>query len=360
MAGKFEWKPFATIDINDPFFDSLKKDYPEFSESWFPKCVRENRNALVFYDAKGLGAFIALKRENEPIFLQDRLIPASPRLKVSTLRLAERFRRQRFGEGALGLVLWNWQRSKLGEVYLTVFPDHADLICQLERFGFQLVGHNERGECVYIRSRKNIDFSTPYKSFPFISPSFEKGGYLLVRDDYHDTLFPYSELKNTPQEMLQMDAANGITKVYIGEQWDTHYKVGEPIFIYRKHTGGGMPRYKSCLTSFCVVTESVAVKRNGKPLMTFESFCEAAGNRTIFSVDELRRRYNDNRNITAIKMLYCGYFGAGHNINMDWLDQNGLWSRGENEYPAQIQLSPQQCQTIWQAAKVDLDDTFGR
>lgn len=194
MAGKFEWKPFSAINIKDPLFDSLKADYPEFSNSWFPKCVRENRDALAFYDTKGLGAFIALKHENEPIPLRNRLLPAIPRLKVSTLLLANRFRGQRLGEGALGLVLWNWQHLKLEEIYLTVFPQHTDLICQLERFGFRMAGYNGRGECVYIRNRKNIDFSTPYTSFPFLSPSFKKGGYLIVKDKYHDTLFPYSEL----------------------------------------------------------------------------------------------------------------------------------------------------------------------
>lgn len=28
MAGKFERKSFSEINLNDPFFDSLKADYP--------------------------------------------------------------------------------------------------------------------------------------------------------------------------------------------------------------------------------------------------------------------------------------------------------------------------------------------
>ena len=105
MPGKFERKSFVQIDLNDPFFDSLKRDYPEFETVWFPKGVRENRHALVFSDESGLGAFIAMKVENEPIHLNDVDLPALPRLKISTLRLAERFRGQRLGEGALGLIL---------------------------------------------------------------------------------------------------------------------------------------------------------------------------------------------------------------------------------------------------------------
>ena len=33
MAGKFERKRFSEIDLNDPFFDSLKADYPEIGRA---------------------------------------------------------------------------------------------------------------------------------------------------------------------------------------------------------------------------------------------------------------------------------------------------------------------------------------
>lgn len=359
MAGRFEQKLFSEIDINDPLFDTLKVDYPEFSETWFPKCIRENRKAWVFYDPAGLGAFVALKEENEPITLQDGVIPAVPRLKIATLLLAERFRGQRLGEGALGLILWSWQRSKLDEVYVTVFPSHTDLIAQVERFGFQAVGNNARGEMVYLRSRKDIDFSDPYKSFPFVSPNFDKGGYLIVDDSYHDTLFPYSELKNTPQEVLNIDAANGVSKVYIGKAWNVHYRIGEPIFIYRKYTGNeGKPGYRSCLTSYCVVTEVVPVKENGYAKMSFDEFVALAGNKTIFERQELRQRFDHDRNITVVTMLYCGYFGPGCNLSMMWLKRNGLWA-AEQQYPTRVQLTPAQCQVIWRAAQVDVDNALG-
>ena len=102
MAGRFERKPFSEINLNDPFFDELKRDYAEFESNWFPKCAREGREALVFSDEQGLGAFIALKEENEPLVLVEKTIPAKLRLKISTLRLAERFRGQRLGEGPAG------------------------------------------------------------------------------------------------------------------------------------------------------------------------------------------------------------------------------------------------------------------
>ena len=359
MAGKFEFKPFSHIDLADPFFDTLKKDYPEFAEFWFPKCVQEGRGAWVFNDEKGLGAFIALKEENEEIPLEGISLPACPRLKVSTLRLAERFRGQRLGEGALGLILWIWKQQPVEEIYLTIFPEHQDLITQVERFGFINVGRNRRGENVYLRSKKSSDFSDPYKSFPFISPDFEKGGYLIVDDNYHDTLFPYSELKNEFQERLNKDVANGITKIYIGKQWQTHYKVGEPVFIYRKHQRGGQPRYRSCVTSYCVVSDVIAVKRNNRAIVDFGSYKAMIGNKSVFSDATLRERYEKDRNVTVIKLLYCGYFGAGKNVNMDWLDRHGLWSINGG-YPANTQLTKSQCELIFEQGKVSIDKVYGR
>jgi len=359
VAGKFEYRLFRDIDLSDPFFDSLKRDYHEFETQWFPKGVREGREALVFSDEHGLGAFVAMKSECEEIILQEGACQAVPRLKISTLRLAERFRGQRLGEGALGLILWKWQELKLEEVYVTVFPTHDDLIGQLEKFGFKTVGYNPRGELVYIRNRQKIDFSDPYTSFPFVNPGFRKGGYVIVDDHFHDTLFPYSELRNTWQEQLDRDVANGVTKVYIGKQYQPHYQKGEPVFIYRKHIGPSGKRYRSCITSYCVIDDVVAIKRNRRYLCSFEEFCRIVGNKSVFTRNDLQRRYNEDSNVTVIRLLYCGYFGAGNNVNYDWLDRNGLWSP-EGMYPTNLQLTPGQCAMIWQKGEIDVHNVIGR
>ena len=66
MAGKFVRKPFCEINLDDPFFDSLKSDYPGTSSStgfieWFSRKAAEGKKALVFEDQQGIGAFINLK-----------------------------------------------------------------------------------------------------------------------------------------------------------------------------------------------------------------------------------------------------------------------------------------------------------
>ena len=111
MAGIFSLRRFSDINLSDPFFESLKSDYhgsektAEF-HTWFSNKAREGRTALVFDDDEGLGAFIAIKPEAEEIELDEETLPAIQRLKISTFLIAPRFRGQRLGEGALGLVLW--------------------------------------------------------------------------------------------------------------------------------------------------------------------------------------------------------------------------------------------------------------
>jgi hypothetical protein len=217
MAGKFQFTNFASVSLDDRFFDSLKADYPGFSD-WYKKKAVDNTSVLVFSDGAGLGSFVYLKEENEPIELVDGTLPAVSRLKIGTFKLAERFQNQRLGEGALGLALWQWRRKRSQEVYVTVFDKHEHLIDLFERLGFQLAGYKSNGEGVYSKSRLAIDYNDPYKSFPFIDPNFKKAGYVIVNDYYHDTLFPYSELKNTIQESVGISAANGMSKVYVGAQ----------------------------------------------------------------------------------------------------------------------------------------------
>lgn len=65
MAGKFKRKLFSEIKLDDPFFDSLKSDYPGTSSStgfieWFNRKAAEGKKALVFEDHQGIGAFINL------------------------------------------------------------------------------------------------------------------------------------------------------------------------------------------------------------------------------------------------------------------------------------------------------------
>ena len=168
MAGKFERKCFSEINLDDPFFDSLKADYPGTSAStgfvnWFEKKSREGKEALVFEDEYGVGAFVYLKPDDEEeLKLSDgRILPKVRRVKISTIKIDERYRHQRIGEGALGLSLWKWRDYGIDEIYVTVFEKHADIISLLEKYGFINAGTNLNSLSLNQKKHRNIDKIVP-------------------------------------------------------------------------------------------------------------------------------------------------------------------------------------------------------
>ena len=361
MGGKFSQEYFANIDLNDSFFDSLKQDYPGTDNStgfrqWFVKKAANNDKAIIFKDGTNIGAFIYLKPENEPIELTDNSgLPAVDRIKIGTVKISDDHRGQRIGEGAIGLALWHWQHSHFNEVYLTVFPKHKQLINLLLKFGFSLAGKNRNGENVYIKSRKRLDYSTPYTSFPFLDPDFDYGGYIIFEDSYHDTMFPYSAVKCSDKKFAELNVANGLSKVYVSQAPTCNYFVGEPVLIYRKHNGPGQKIYKSCVTSFCVITNIIRVKKYGKSLMPFEKLLEIIGNKSVFDKDYLRNTYDRGKNMIILELLYCSFFGAGNNVNCAYLQNEGLWAKG-GQYPTSTTLTRPEFESILKRGGLDVQN----
>lgn len=361
MAGKFAYKRFSEIDLGDSFFDSLKVDYPGTENStefcaWFNRKSATDERALVYEDDNGVAAFLYLKDEEEGISLKDVPdLPAIPRKKIGTMKISGEHRGQRIGEGAIGLALWNWQRSKLDEIYVTVFKKHISLIKLLTRFGFVLAGTNQNGENVYIKNRSRISYENPYISFPFVNPDFGEAGYLIFEDYYHDTMFPYSELKGVTQTQAELSVANGLSKIYVSAKSRNNYRIGEPVLIYRKFNGEGVKKYRSCLTSFCMITDIIQVKKRGSALMTFEDLMKKIGNKSVFDQQELRSRYNGNKDVVVFEMLYYAFFGAGNNVNCACLINNGLWNRSGG-YPTDTKLSREEFEFILKEGRLDVQN----
>lgn len=354
MPGKFEWHKFSEVNIDDPFFDLLKADYEEFPV-WFNKKSDAGEFALVFEDEQGVGAFVYLKRENEAIQLMDKTLPAIPRVKIGTLRLAERYRGMRLGEGALGVSLWKWRDDKVEDIYVTVFEKHSELISLFERFGFKCVGMNSRGECIYLKSRNKIDYTDPYKAFPFIRASFSKAGLLPIFERFHDRLFPYSELKIRKREIEEETAGNGITKVYIGSPYTAmHYEVGEPVGIYRIFEGDSGKTYRSAVTSYCTITKMDVIKNNGRATMSLADFVKNAGNKTVFTVDELTSTYNGQNNVVMLEVVYNGFLGKGHNVIHKNLKEQGLF----DVHPYNLDYTKEQFIKLLEMGDVDVQNVI--
>lgn len=281
-------------------------------------------------------------------------MPVKVRVKIGTLKLSENIRNIRLGEGAIGVALWKWRESSAEEIYLTVFEVHKQLISLITKFGFYLVGKNSRGECVYLRNRTNIDYSDPYKSFPFINPSFQYAGILPIEDYFHDKLFPYSELQGNRRVLEEVVAGNGISKVYIAmPSKNTAYQIGEPICIYRKYNGKLIKGFHSVVTSYATITDIKIIKRDRFSFYTLEEFIKMCGNKTIFNKNELSKAYQ-RANVVMINMVYNGYFGAGNNVNYFALKNEDLFE----DYPYNIKYSREEFESILKMGRVKISALY--
>ncbi len=212
------------------------------------------------------------------------------------------------------------------------------------------------GESVYLKSRSNIDYSDAYKAFPFIDSNFSEAGYLVVNDYYHDTLFPYSELKNNKEQKVILDVSNGLSKTYIGSPTSSlGFKEGDPIFVYRKHTGVGQAGYKSCVTTFCMVSNIIWIKKQGNVYLPYDEFIKRVGNKSVYSVEELQSIFNNEKNVVIIELIYYGFFGGGNNINWVWLKNNDCWGGG---YPTAQRLTRAQFDKILKEGNIDVSNVI--
>ena len=166
-------------------------------------------------------------------------------------------------------------------------------------------------------------------------------------------MFAYSELAN--KMMLQTEigssVSNGLCKIYVGKAPQINYKIGEPVLIYRKYTQGTGKKFRSCITSYCVITDLIQAKSNNQFLMSFEKLKQRIGNKSVFDEKELLRQYNEYRNVVVMEMLYFGYFGAGNNVNMD------CWAI-QNQYPTDVRLSENQFKKILMEGNVNVSDVI--
>lgn len=347
---------FSECDIKDAFFDSLKEDYIGF-ESWFERKAVSGDTAYVSKDDDGrIQAFVYVKKE-ECETVGD--LPEEKRMKIGTVKIAPCSEGTRLGEGGIGLALWEWQRSPLDQIYLTVYPKQEKLIGLIERYGFVWKGNKDR-ERVYLKDKRYLDYSDkdiPWlKSFPYLDPDFKRGVFIPIRAVFHDNMFAYSELKNTEQRMEPLPVANGVMKVFIATPNEhIDYRPKDVALVYRITESETNKTFLSAVTSFCTVTSVEWFKRRGALLdgKTFEDFVRSVGNKTVYGDEELNRSFGE-RNVCTITLLYNGYFGKGRNVNHKWLKTNGFFE----DHPYRIILNPDEVRSILKEGGIDESFAF--
>lgn len=307
-----EEKFLYQLDINDPFFDSLKEDYVEF-EKWFENKQKQDAKAFVSIENGKITSFLMLKQEdeNEKYDSFEKKLSPLKRLKVSTMKVTDTGKR--IGEAFIKLIIQKSIILDVDEIYITVFDKQKHLIDLLEQYGFKYYckknqkkanGTIEK-ENVFIKKAKPIE-----EYYPFIKLTGKRIFIIPIQENYHNILFPESEqyLQISLDDLKGLNASsNSLRKAYL---CDSNIKQITPGSIILFYCSGG----KKAITSLGIV-DAVFNK-----FEDFDEMYSLVKKRTAYSEDMLKKNYKNDK----LVILFKHYYSFDKYVTYDFLISNGI------------------------------------
>lgn len=292
--------PFKVIDLNDPFFDTLKDSYKDF-ENWFQKKINENAIAYIL-ENNGIQGFLYLKFENEEDTSITPIFAAEKRLKVGTFKVNPHG--TRLGERFIKLIFDKMLQERINISYVTIFNKHDALIELLKKYGYLYWGiksTKDGKEEVYVKNityfNNNIELD-----YPCLNLEKKKKFLLAIWPKYHTELFPDSKLYTEKTHIIiDFSHTNSIEKIYLSAAYSlSNYNSGDIIVIYRTGDIGKKAEYSAVATSICTLKE-VKHLTSFKNFQEFYDYCKKG---SVFSTKELDEFWRLKKYPYVIKMLY--------------------------------------------------------
>jgi predicted nucleic acid-binding protein len=278
-----KWESVYNLNIDDPFFDSLKQEYPDF-KTWFEKISTAGRKCYVHFEGERISALLILKDENERVDSNPPL-PTKRRLKLCTFKGESSG--NRIGELFIKLSIKYCIRNSIDEMYLTHYTKEEDyLVKLLLDYGFRKVATKMNDEDIYLkRLVPNIDVKSfsPTEIGHRFYPTFYDG--VTVRKfivpiipKYHDRLFadcpkPRQTTLNEHRGEFIVEG-NTISKAYLCQANVRKISKGDILLFYRSRD------WKE-LTAIGTLDEAY---RSKDP----EKIYTKVKNRTVYTIEEIR------------------------------------------------------------------------
>lgn len=315
-------QPFSKINLADPFFDSLKAAYPEFV-TWYNKKANQGAMAYVFYFDDGrVKDFLYMKIETEEVSDVVPILPAKRRLKVGTFKLLSRGTRR--GERFMKKIMDKAMVEDVDEVYVTIFPEHKNLIRLFEQFGFSHKAdkpHEGReAEWVMVKDIRAVK-SNVLEDYPRMRTAGKRKWLLSIYPEWHTKLFPDSILNSESYDMVQdITSTNGIYKIYITWNRDcAKLMSGDLVVIYRTSDEPGRAWYRSVVSSICTVCEIKKWQDFNNDENAYLDYTRYS----VFTEKERKKWFRTERNLVVVKMLYNVAFSK-RTIRKDLVKEVGL------------------------------------
>lgn len=271
------------LDIEDPFFDSLKEDYEESKfRKWFKEKSIEGRKCWVYKEYDDIKALLMLKEEDEPIETSPQ-IPAGRRLKIATLKVD--LSGFKLGELFLKMAFQYCINNQIFETYLTHFRKEDDVLINLiENYGFESVGFlKTNNEEVFLKKLIPIEKNlSPVETSKKYYPSFRDSPYVKkflvpIMPDFHDRLFPdfsQRQMKITDYSEINIPG-NAIKKAYLSHSAITKIRPGDILLFYRSHD-------QKAITSIGIVDREPVRSNVPDKVVAF------VGQRSVYLHDEIK------------------------------------------------------------------------
>lgn len=292
-------KVFGEVNLMDPFFQSLREDYPDF-DNWFRR--KRDQDAFVQYDSHNrITGFLYLKVERQAV---DDVVPAiigDKILKVGTFKIEAHG--TKMGEQFIKIIMDRAADENVDACYVTIYQKHDTLINLVQHFGFELYGTKGKGkykENVYLKQMKSITGDIN-RDFPLVNTSGTRKYLLSIYPQYHSVMFPDSILNTESKDIIKdVSYTNSIHKIYVctmEQVEDLEY--GDIVVLYRTAEEGKSAEYSAVATSVCVVEDV----KHQREFDSFDTFYKYASKYSVFDRKDLHYWYNRGC-CKTIKMTY--------------------------------------------------------
>lgn len=306
----------ASINLKDPFFDSLKKDYSSDDEftRWWNKCIEQKRRAWTIYVEDQLAAISIYKDLDHD---ERSLVPdlGERPFKICTFKVSEHYRGNKFGELLLKPIFQRATNLNSTSLYVTVFEDkHPVLINTLKDFGFMIASKKKGKEAIMyklmappknVAKQRAFDF---YKMFaPYFNDSSDVSKFIVpIQPKYHEELFP--------EQTLSTEAAttgthgNTIKKAYLCNTPKKDIPAGSIIFFYRSHD-------LKAVTMVGIVEEAARYHTSAQVIARVKG-------RTVFDANQIEEMVNHVNGCTTIVFRLA--FTLEEHIPQTYIVSNGI------------------------------------
>lgn len=333
------------LDIEDPFFDSLKEDYIDsVFRDWFRRKSIEGRKCWVYRENDKIKALLMLKEENGIIETVSP-IPAGKRLKIATLKVD--ILGSKLGELFLKMAFQYCINNQIFETFLTHYRKQNDrLIPLIENYGFEFVdfleehkGKKEKEE-VYLKklipvenNLSSLDLARKY--YPSFNDAPKNRKFLIpIIPKYHDRLFPdfKGQMKITDYSEINIPG-NAIKKAYLSHSAITKIRPGDILLFYRSHD-------RKAVTSIGIVDR--------EPVHTNQPDKVAAivGQRSVYLYDEIKEMAQN----PVLVLLFRHHLNLPNPPDLDYLRNHKILQYAPRSI---IELNHNQYVAIKKGGKLD-------